>query len=83
MCPHAAIRPFIVTKDEADGAPHVKTFEPHVKTLETVKAAGAELAGKRYTLRISPLDCTGCNGCVIACPENPKALEMGKLKTCC
>lgn len=69
MCPHAVIRPFIITRDEADQAPHPDQFQ-------TVKALGTELAGKRYTLQISPLDCTGCNACVEACPEAPKALEM-------
>ena len=73
VCPHAAIRPFIVTKDEAAGAPFPVKFE-------TLKANGPELAGKRYTLQISTLDCTGCNACVEACPENPKALKMGSIE---
>jgi pyruvate-ferredoxin/flavodoxin oxidoreductase len=69
ICPHAAIRPFIVTKEEALNAPFPARFE-------TVKATGAEFGGKRYAIRISPLDCTGCNACVEACPEGPKALTM-------
>ncbi|KAL7553608.1 hypothetical protein ACHAWF_016914 [Thalassiosira exigua] len=69
VCPHAVIRPFIVTRDESDNAPYPKQFT-------SVKALGAELAGKRYTLQISPLDCTGCTACVEACPESPKALSM-------
>lgn len=69
VCPHAAIRPFIVTKDEAAAAPFPDKFQ-------TLKASGTEFHGKRYSLQISVLDCTGCNACVEACPENPKALEM-------
>lgn len=69
VCPHAVIRPFIVRRDEAEGAPHPDQFI-------SAKALGTELAGKRYTLQISPLDCTGCTACVEACPESPKALTM-------
>jgi len=69
ICPHAAIRPFIVTKEEALNAPFPKEFA-------TLKATGSEFGGKRYAIRVSPLDCTGCNACVEACPEAPKALEM-------
>ncbi|MGB0675531.1 MAG: pyruvate:ferredoxin (flavodoxin) oxidoreductase, partial [Candidatus Nanopelagicales bacterium] len=69
VCPHAVIRPFILENDEVKEAPYPENYE-------TLRAQGAELAGKRYTLRISTLDCTGCNACVRACPEGPKALEM-------
>lgn len=69
VCPHAAIRPFIVTKDEAAAAPSPDMFH-------SLKAQGNELAGKRYSLQVSVLDCTGCNACVEACPEDPKALKM-------
>lgn len=69
ICPHAAIRPFVVTKEEAMNAPYAAQFD-------TVKVTGAEFGGKRYAIRVSPLDCTGCNACVEACPEEPKALEM-------
>ena len=73
VCPHAAIRPFIVTKDEVNAAPFPVKFE-------ALKANGIELAGKKYSLQISVLDCTGCNACVEACPEAPKALAMADME---
>jgi pyruvate-ferredoxin/flavodoxin oxidoreductase len=73
ICPHAAIRPFIVTKEEAMNAPFSAKFE-------TIKATGVEFGSKRYAIRISPLDCTGCNACVEACPEEPKALTMQSIQ---
>jgi pyruvate-ferredoxin/flavodoxin oxidoreductase len=73
VCPHAAIRPFVVTKDEIGQAPFPENFQ-------TLKAAGVELAGKRYALQISVLDCTGCNACVEVCPEAPKALKMESIE---
>jgi pyruvate-ferredoxin/flavodoxin oxidoreductase len=74
VCPHSAIRPFIVTKQEEADAPYATQFE-------TLKAIGPGFAGKRYTLQVSVLDCTGCNACVEACPEQPKALIMGDIES--
>lgn len=62
-----------MTKDEIQKAPFPVKFE-------TVKAMGPEFGAKRYALRVSPLDCTGCNACVEACPEEPKALEMQSIE---
>lgn len=59
ICPHAAIRPFVVTKEEAMNAPFPAQFD-------TIKVTGAEFGGKKYAIRVSPLDCTGCNACVEA-----------------
>ena len=68
VCPHAAIRPFILTEDEAAGAPE------GVKTAE----GKATLKGYRFALGISVDDCTGCGNCVDVCLAKDKsALTMG------
>ena len=65
VCPHACIRPVLV-KDE-DNAP---------ETFVTKPATGKELAGYKFRMQLSPLDCTGCGNCVDVCPAKTKALEM-------
>ena len=64
VCPHAAIRPFALTADEAAKAPASTKFtaKPVVKT------------DYKFTMAISPLDCMGCTLCVKACKVG--ALEM-------
>ena len=63
VCPHAAIRPFVITKDDITSA-------PIPDKLVALKPMGLEFAGKQYALAISPLDCTGCSACVKVCPDN-------------
>ncbi len=67
VCPHSVIRPFLLDEDEMKKAP---------KTLEVVDAKGKSLAGLKYRMQISPLDCTGCGNCLDVCPSPEKALEM-------
>ena len=76
VCPHACIRPFAMTEDEAAAAPEVTKFaaKPVLKT------------NYKFTMSVSPLDCMGCTLCVKACPvnNNPKmgtALEMKPIAT--
>ena len=67
VCPHAAIRPFLLTEEEASVAP------------EGVKMAQgkAVLKDYKYALSISVDDCTGCGNCVDVCLSKPeKALTM-------
>jgi len=68
VCPHAAIRPFAMTEEEAAAAPESTKFaaKPVIKT------------NYKFTMAISPLDCMGCTLCVKACPtkEGKRALEM-------
>ena len=58
VCPHAAIRPFAMTEEEAANAPASTKFtaKPVIKT------------NYKFTMAISPLDCMGCTLCVKACP---------------
>ena len=67
VCPHATIRPFALTEEEAAKAPADTKFaaKPVIKT------------SYKFTMAISPLDCMGCTLCVKACPVNAKAAKDG------
>jgi len=68
-CPHAVIRPVLVTPEEKAQAP---------KTFETIKAIGKGLENYEYRMQVSVLDCTGCGNCADVCPgrKDQKALVM-------
>ncbi|HDJ34615.1 MAG TPA: pyruvate:ferredoxin (flavodoxin) oxidoreductase [Bacteroidetes bacterium] len=66
VCPHACIRPFLLTDKELQKAP---------EGLVTIEGK-AQLKGYHYRLQVSPLDCTGCGNCVDVCPTKEKALKM-------
>ena len=67
VCPHATIRPFALSAEEAAAA-------PEATKLVAARGAAAKAAGYQYTLAISPMDCMGCTLCVSACPSD--ALSM-------
>jgi pyruvate-ferredoxin/flavodoxin oxidoreductase len=67
VCPHAVIRPFLLSEEEAKNAP---------EGFVTKKAIGKELEGLQFKIQISPLDCTGCGNCADVCPAKQKALVM-------
>ncbi|MHC1720515.1 MAG: pyruvate:ferredoxin (flavodoxin) oxidoreductase [Clostridiaceae bacterium] len=71
VCPHAAIRPFLMDESEAEKAPDGFT---------AVKAKGKELEKYKFRIQLSPYDCTGCGSCVNVCPAKEKALEMKPLE---
>ncbi|MDY3987400.1 MAG: pyruvate:ferredoxin (flavodoxin) oxidoreductase, partial [Peptoniphilaceae bacterium] len=67
VCPHAAIRPFLLNEEEAANAP---------EGFETKKAIGKGLEGLSFRIQVSQLDCTGCGNCADVCPAKEKALIM-------
>lgn len=67
VCPHATIRPFALSEEEAQNAPEATKLVP-------AKGKPAQAAGYLYTMAISPLDCMGCGVCVNVCPTNSLAM---------
>ena len=68
VCPHAAIRPFVLTDDELKG------FNGQTQEIK----APAAMKGMHFVIEPSPLDCLGCGNCVDVCPgkKGEKALTM-------
>ena len=64
VCPHAAIRPFVMTEEEKAG------FDANAATIQ-MKAPKA-MAGMFFRIETSVLDCLGCGNCADVCPGNPK-----------
>ncbi|WP_290377190.1 pyruvate:ferredoxin (flavodoxin) oxidoreductase, partial [uncultured Duncaniella sp.] len=73
VCPHAAIRPFVLDEKEMANLP-VKAGIP---------AIGKQFAGMSFIQSVDVLDCLGCGNCVAVCPgkKGVKALEMKPLET--
>ncbi|NVO20046.1 MAG: pyruvate:ferredoxin (flavodoxin) oxidoreductase [Bacteroidetes bacterium] len=70
VCPHAAIRPFLLNETEMKG------FSADTATL---KAIPKTFEGLQFRIQLSPLDCTGCGNCADVCPSKVKALVMKPL----
>ena len=72
VCPHAAIRPFLLNEDEVKNAP---------EGFATKKAIGKGLENLNFKIQVSVLDCAGCGSCANVCPAKEKALVMKPLET--
>ena len=73
VCPHASIRPFLLTEEEVAAAPEAFT---------TVAPKGLKNAdGLKFRMQVSVLDCLGCGSCAEVCPAPGKALIMKTLAT--
>jgi len=75
VCPHAAIRPFVLDADELSAAPFGEN--------RTIPAIGKTFTGMRFIQSVDVLDCLGCGNCVDVCPgkKGVKALAMKPLET--
>lgn len=71
VCPHAAIRPFLLNAEEEANAPEGTDL------LETK----GKFAPHKFRIQVSPLDCTGCGNCADICPSKEKALVMKPLES--
>ena len=75
VCPHAAIRPFVLDAKEMEAAPMAEN--------DTLPAIGKQFAGMRFVQAVDVLDCLGCGNCVDVCPgkKGVKALALKPLET--
>ncbi len=71
VCPHAVIRPFLLTDEEAAAVPAGLKLQDGKATFKTHK----------FALSVSVLDCTGCGNCADVCPAKEKALVMKPLES--
>ena len=73
VCPHAAIRPFVLDDEEKKNAPEFATI--------AVKAPAA-MKGMAFRMQVDVMDCLGCGNCADVCPgfKGNKALSMVPLE---
>ncbi len=72
VCPHAVIRPFLLTEEEAAKAP---------AGTKTIQGIPGVLKQYRFKIQVSVYDCTGCSNCTDVCPSKNKALIMKPFET--
>jgi len=72
VCPHAAIRPVLVTDEELKKVP---------EGFKAKKAVGKGVEGLSFRIQVYPEDCVGCGNCADICPSKEKALVMKPFAT--
>ena len=74
VCPHATIRPFLISAEELEKAPQI------VKDGVKPAIGGPAVAGLSFRVQISPKNCVGCGLCVKECPVNKAPAKPGAEK---
>jgi len=72
VCPHAAIRPVLLTDEENAAAP---------EGYKSKSAQGKDLKGYHFSIQVNTLDCMGCGSCAAICPSKKTALVMQPIAT--
>ncbi|MBQ9586046.1 MAG: pyruvate:ferredoxin (flavodoxin) oxidoreductase [Muribaculaceae bacterium] len=74
VCPHAAIRPFLMNEEEATASPFAEA--------DKLQAIGKTLTGLKFVQAVDVMDCLGCGNCADVCPgkKGEKALTMVPLE---
>ncbi|MBW1989596.1 MAG: pyruvate:ferredoxin (flavodoxin) oxidoreductase [Deltaproteobacteria bacterium] len=72
VCPHAAVRPVLLTDEELEAAPD---------GFATIPAKGKGMEGYHFRIQVNALDCQGCGNCADICPAKTKALVMKPIDT--
>jgi pyruvate-ferredoxin/flavodoxin oxidoreductase len=72
VCPHAAIRPTLLTNKELNNAP---------EGFEAKKAVGKDVENLYFRIQVYPEDCIGCGNCADICPSKEKSLIMRPLES--
>ena len=74
VCPHATIRPFLLTDEEME---HM----PSIAKDDVLNALGKGVVGLKFRIQVSPKNCVGCGLCVVECPGKKVKDENGNLVT--
>jgi pyruvate-ferredoxin/flavodoxin oxidoreductase len=72
VCPHASIRPFLLTEEEVAAAP---------EGTQVIQGIPGALKAYKFRIQVSVYDCTGCGNCADVCPSKNKALIMKPLES--
>lgn len=71
VCPHATIRPFLLTEDEINKGPE------GLKDIVKPAVGGPQVKDYKYVIQVSPMNCVGCGLCVNECMANKTAKKLG------